>query len=181
MSFWNINVICYIYNVSGHKTQKTKNNLPVVKKTWTLKSRSSVQDRKKIQRIWSEARRLKWAVQGKEISTTHEFIKLETRFYAHGSGKAVHQTYILMVLYLKKKHVVSLISSNKLDSFITSDDWWNAAYAWRDTKRPVTHEISTWGEIHPRGNCPCLWGNFCKYSHVLPKAKFHPEVIPPLS
>ena len=59
-----------------------------------------------------------------------------------------------MVLYLKKKHLGSLICSNKLNNFITSDDWWNAAYAWRDSKRPVTHEISTWGEIHPRGKLP---------------------------
>ena len=61
-------------------------------------------------------------------------LKLDTTFYVRGSGKAVHQTFILTALYLKKKRLESPISSSKLDSLITSDDQWNAAYARRDTK-----------------------------------------------
>ena len=33
--------------------------------------------------------------------------------------------------YTKRKHQVLPISSNKVNGFIASDDWWNAAYACR--------------------------------------------------
>ena len=52
----------------------------------------------------------------------------------HRSEKPFHQTFILMALYIKRKHLGSPFRSNPQDGLVALDDWWSAANTCRDTK-----------------------------------------------